>query len=139
MFLLSTRLNIKLLKQLEFGFKITINWNKYLAKTTNQAQNIYLDYLIDPRFQEVSRLFILVFEDDNGRASLKQYYLTTEEKKDYDVMIDGRNFFDQHIKNDLKKFDNVRKISTGQGDHYTTGCLLDDPYFKKYYKLIRID
>ena len=54
-------------------------------------------------------------------------------------MIDGRNLFDQPIKNDLKTYDNIRKIATGQGDDYTTGCLLDYPYFKKYYKLIAID
>ena len=54
--------------------------------------------------------------------------------KDYNVMIDGRNFFDQTIKNDLKTYDNIRKIATGQGDHYISGCLLDYPYFKKYYK-----
>ena len=54
-------------------------------------------------------------------------------------MINGRNFFDQPIKNDLKTYDNIRKIVTGQGDDYTTGCLLDNPYFKKCYKLIAID
>ena len=59
--------------------------------------------------------------------------------KDYNVMIDGRNFFDQPIKNDFKTYDNIRKAATGQGDDYTVGCLLDHPYFKKYYKLIAID
>ena len=54
-------------------------------------------------------------------------------------MIDGRNFFDQPIKNDLKTYDNIRKIATGQGDNYTTGYLLDYPYLKNYYKLIAID
>ena len=54
--------NIKLLKQLESGFKRTINWNKYLAKTTNQARNRYLDYLIYSSFQGVNRLFLLSFE-----------------------------------------------------------------------------
>ena len=54
-------------------------------------------------------------------------------------MIDGRNFFDQPIKNDLKAYYNVKKIATGRGDNYTTGCLLNYPYFKKYYKLIAID
>ena len=53
------------------------------------------------------------------------------EIKDYNVMIEGRNFSDQPIKNDLKTYDNIRKIATGQGDDYTTGCLLDYPYFKK--------
>ena len=61
------------------------------------------------------------------------------EVKDYNVMIDGRNFFDQTIKNDLKTSDNIRKISTGRGDDFTVGCLLDYPYFKKYYKLIAVD
>ena len=59
---LSTQENIKLLKQLESGFKKTINWNKYLPKTTNHARNIYLDFLIYPSFQGVNRLFILSFK-----------------------------------------------------------------------------
>ena len=49
------------------------------------------------------------------------------------------NFFDQPIKNVLKTYENIKKIATGQGDDYTTGCLLDYPYFKIYYKLIAID
>ena len=60
------------------------------------------------------------------------------EKKDYIVMIDGRNFFDQPIKNVLKIYDNIRKIAMGQGDDCATGCFLDYPYFKTYYKLISI-
>ena len=75
----STEENTKLLKQLESGFKRTINWNKYLAKTTNQVQNRYLDFLIDPSFQGVNRLFVLSFKDDDGRESRKQYYLPTVE------------------------------------------------------------
>ena len=54
-------------------------------------------------------------------------------------MIDGRNFFHQTIKNDLRKYDNIKKIATALGDDYTTGCLLDYPYFKEYYKLVAID
>ena len=136
---LSTQENIKLLKQLESGFKRTNNWNKYLAKTTNQAQNRYLDYLIDPSFQGINRLFVLSFENDNDRESYKQYYLSKVEIKNYNVSIDGRNFFDQPIKSKLKTYDNIRKIATCQGDDYTTGCLLDYPYFKNYYKLIAVD
>ena len=92
---LSTEEILKLLKKLESGFKRTINWNKYLAKATNKAQNRYLDYLIESSFQGVNRLFVLEFEDDNCRESLKQYYLPTIEIKDYNVMIDGINFFDK--------------------------------------------
>ena len=61
------------------------------------------------------------------------------EIKDYNVTINGRNFFDQPIENYLNTYDNIRKIATGQGDDYTTGCLLDYHYFKKYYKLVAID
>ena len=68
---LSIEENIKLLKKLESGFKRTINWNKYLAKTTSQAQNRYLYFLIDPSFQGVNRCFVLSFKDDNGRESHK--------------------------------------------------------------------
>ena len=93
---LSTQENIKLLKQLESGFKRTINWNKYLAKTTNQARNRYLDYLIGPSFQGVNRLFALSGKYDDGRESHRQNYLPTVEIKDY-VMIDGRDFLDQPI------------------------------------------
>ena len=136
---LSTQENIKLLKQLESGFEKTINWNKYLAKTTNQAKNRYLDFLIDPSFKEVNRLFVLSFKDVDGWESHKQYYFPTVEIKDYNVMIHGRNLFDESIKNDLKTDDNIGKIITVQGDDYTTGCLWDYPYFKKYYKLIAVD
>ena len=60
--------------------------------------------------------------------------------KDYNVMIDGKNFLDQPIKNNIRKtYDNIRKISTDQGDDYATGCLLDYPYFKENYKMIAID
>ena len=54
-------------------------------------------------------------------------------------MIDGKNFFDQPVKNDKVTYENIRKIATGQGDDYTTGCLLDYIYFKNYYKMIVVD
>ena len=54
-------------------------------------------------------------------------------------MIDGKNFFDEPVKNDKVTYENIRKISTGQGDDYKTGCLLDYIYFKKYCKMIAVD
>ena len=54
-------------------------------------------------------------------------------------MIDGKNFFDQPVKNDKVTYENIRKIATGRGDEYTTGCLLDYIYFKNYYKMIAVD
>ena len=100
---LSTQDNVKLLKQLESGCKRTINWNIYQSKKPSQAQSKYLDFSIDLSFQGVSRLFVLLFKNENGRES----YLPTLEIKDYNVMIDWRNFFDQAIKNDLRTYDSI--------------------------------
>ena len=95
--------------------------------------------MVDPSFQGVSRLFVLSFENENDRTSHSTYYLPKVEIKDYNVMIDGKNFFDQPVKNDKVTYENIRKIATGQGDDYTTGCLLDYSYFKENYKMIAID
>ena len=57
----------------------------------------------------------------------------------YNIMIDGKNFFDQPINDDTKINENIRKVATGKGDDYRTGCLLNYPYFKKNYKIIAID
>ena len=110
---MSTQDIIKLLKQLQSGFKRTTNLNKYQSKTTNQAQNRYLEFLIDPSFEKVKRLSVLSFKYENGRENCKQYYLPAVEKNYYNVMVDRRNLFDQPIKNNLKTNDNIRKIATG--------------------------
>ena len=87
----------------------------------------------------VNRLFVLPFENEDDGTSHSTYYLPKIEIKDYHVTIDGKNFFDQPINSDLKTYENIRKIATGQGDDYTTGCLLDYSYFKENYKMIAID
>ena len=133
---LSTQDNAKLLQQLKSGFKRTINWNKYESSVKTFARDRYLNYLINPSFQGVNRLFVLSFENENDRTSHSTYYFPKVEIKDYNVMIDGKNFFDQPI---TKTYENIRKIAIGQGDNYTTGCLLDYPFFKENYKMITID
>ena len=67
----------------------------------------------------------MAFERYAQRTSNKRYYLPNVEKKDYNVMIDGKNFFDQPVKNNKVTYENIRKIATDQGDDYTTGYLLD--------------
>ena len=111
---LSTGDNVKLLKQLESGFNKEINWNKYHPKFKKKKtfpNNWYLNYIIDLSFQEVNRLFVLPFENEliekdtlniSQISSQISSYLPTEEIKDYNVITDGRNFFDQPIKNDFK-------------------------------------
>ena len=109
---LSTQYNVKQLQQLKSGFKRTINWNKYQPKVSIERPNHYLDYLIDPNFQGA---------------------------KYCNVMIDGQNFFNQQVKSDMRKYDNIRKIGTGWGHDYKNDCLLDYPYFKELYKMIVTD
>ena len=89
---LSTQDNAKLLPKLKSGFKRTIRWNKYLPKPELLAQNTHLNHLAEPSFQGVNRLFVLAFEDDAQRISNKRYYIPIVEIKDYNVMIDEKNF-----------------------------------------------
>ena len=92
-----TQDNAKLLQQLKSGFKRTINWNKYESEVKTFARNRYLNHLINPSLQGVSRLFVLSFENENERKLHSSYYLPKVEIKDYNVTIDGKNVFDQPI------------------------------------------
>ena len=75
--------------------------------------NPYLDYLIDPRFQGVNRLFVLSLVNTTDRIVHTKYYNSTVEIQDYNVMIDGQNLFDQPVKSNLITYDNIRKIAIG--------------------------
>ena len=125
---LSIKDNAKLLEQFNSGFKRVVNWNKYLSKPELLTQNPNLNHLIEPRFQGVNRIFVLAFESDTQRTVHTGYYLPNVEIKNYNVMINGENFFDQPIKDNKVTYENVRKVATGRGDDYTNGCLLDNPY-----------
>ena len=89
-------------------------------------------------------MFVLVYDNIAGddlvtTNSHRRYFLPRIKINNYNIEIDGRNFYDQPINDLIKQYDEVRKISTGQGDDYTTGCLLDFAYFKKNYRLITAD
>ena len=95
---LSTENDKTLLEQLKTGFKRTIKWNKYRSEMTNQTQNNNLNYLIDLTFTKVNRLFVLSFENENNRTSFSKYYVPNVQIKDFNVLIDGKSFFDMPIK-----------------------------------------
>ena len=99
----------KLLQQLKSDFKRIINWNKYESDIKTYTQNRYLNHLINPSFQGVNRLFVLSFENEDQRKSHSTYYLPKVEIKDYNVMIDGRNFFDQPL-NSMNKTKMLEKL-----------------------------
>ena len=93
----------------------------------------------------LSKVFVLAYfiavggNDEAGIKSNRKYFLSRGEIKNYKVLIDERNFYDQAINDSIKQYDEIKKVSTGYGNDYTTGCLLDYEYFKDNYKLIAVD
>ena len=92
---LPTEDNIELLERLEYSFKEMINWNKYQSKVIEQAQNRYLDYLIQPNFQGVNRLFILSFENKDDTNVHTRYFFPRVEINDYNVMVEKISLINQ--------------------------------------------
>ena len=90
-------------------------------------------------------MFALAYDNTAGIKqvsvhSFKKYFLPRVKSESYNIEIDGRNFYDQPVNTSVRQYDEVRKVSTGQGDYYTTGCLLDFAYFeKKKKRLIAAD
>ena len=127
---LSKENDIKLLGKLKSGFKRTINWNKYRSQMSVQSNNSNFNYLIDPTFTNVNRLFVLSFqrieEDDvkkDYRDSFWHYYVPEVQIKDLNVLIDGKSFFDLPIKNEEEAYEKI--IDMSSNNNYMTGNLLD--------------
>ena len=96
---LSTKDDNNFLEQLKSGFKRAIKWNKYRSEMNNQVKTSHLNYLIDPTFTKVNRLLVLSFEDEVDRTSFSKYYVPKVDIKDFNVLIDGKSFFDVPVKN----------------------------------------
>ena len=135
---LSAENDYKLLEQLKSGFRRSIKLNKYMSQMSNQNKNNNLNYLIDPTFSNVYRLFVLSFENEDDRTSYYKYYMPSVEIKDCNVLIDGNAFFELPIKNLEETYKKIIQITDHSG-YYTIGNLLDYEYFKEHYKLIAID
>ena len=88
---------------------------------TNQTKNNNWNYLIDPTFTKVNRLFVLSFENENNRTSYSKYYVPTIQIKDFNVLIDGKSFFDTPIENDEETYEQI--IEMGRNNDYMTGNL----------------
>ena len=107
---------------------------------TVQPKNNNLNYLIDPTFTNINRLFVLLFTRDNAsdtRDSFSHYYVPNVRIKDFNVLIDGKSFFDLPVKNEEEAYEKVMDMSNNSD--YTTGNLLDFAFFKENYTLIAID
>ena len=139
---LSSKDNVKLVKLLEEGFKRPVYWNEYQTKieTRDLDNNNLTRFPLDASFQGVRRLFVLAFNNttvtvsNNPINNANNRVFRNSHTKDfpprwsitnYNFLIDGRNFYDQPINDLIKQYDEIRETTTGQGDHYTTGRLLD--------------
>ena len=144
---LSTKDNVNLTKQLNEGFKRSVYWNEYKSKidTKSLDNDNITRFPLYASFQGVNRLFVLAFNNTTQnvasnpinntasrvqRDSHRKYFLPRLDITNYNVLIDGTNFYDQPINDQIKKYDEIGKIATRKGDGYTTGCLLDYQYFK---------
>ena len=156
---LNTEDNNKLNQLLDSEFKRTVYWNEHKSKTEDiireHNNNNFKRTLLDTASPGVNRLFVAGFNNNDAldvggnesnnnntaayrvqRNDHRRYFLPRMDIKDYDILIDGRNIYDQNINDDFKKYDELRKIMTGRGEDFTAGSLLDYDYWKNNYKLM---
>ena len=145
----NTENNNKLSELLSKGFERTVAWNEYKSKieriTIPQNDNMFRRTTLDVSFQGVSKLFAASYETDdiernaNTEESRRRYYLPRAEIKDYNVLIDGRSFYDQHVNSSIARYNELLKMATGRSEDYSTGCLLDYDYYINDFNIVGID
>ena len=141
---LSKEDNRDFIEQQNKEFQRSIYWNEYKTKeqTENADANIFTYFNLDPSFQGVNRLFVMAYgaaANQPTRDRRQKYYLPRIDLKKYNVITDGRNFYDNPVENDIEKYRELKKVMIGKGEDYTAGSLLDYNYFKKHYKLVAVD
>ena len=142
---LSKEDNKDFIEQQNKGFQRSIYWNEYKTKEQDENANAnnhkYIN--LDPSFQRVNRLFVMAYSRaDNNQPTengQRKYYLPRIDLKEYNDIIDGRNFYDNPIESDIEKYRELKKVMIGKGEDYTKGSLLDFNYFDKHYKLVAVD
>ena len=133
------------IEQQNKGFQRSIYWNEYKTKEQNEnAEANMFNYInLDPSFQGVNRLFVMAYSrvDNNQptRNGQQKYYLPRIGLNKYNVIIDGRNFYDNPIENNIERYRELKKVMIGKGEDYTPGSLLDFNYVLKHYKLVAAD
>ena len=126
----------KLYEELKAGITIDFTWSKYRTQIINQTATNNLNYLIDPTFNNVNRLFALTFPNEEDRSSFSKYYMPTVEIKDYKVILDGQTpFYEVPIRNKEETY--KANIELIENDNHTTGNSFNYEYF--YNRLIAID
>ena len=141
---LSKEDNKDYIEQQNKGFQRSIYWNEYKTKEIieNADANVLKYINLDPSFHGVNTLFVMAYNGENGqptRNGQRKYYLPRIDLEKYNVIIDGRNFYDNPIESDIEKYRELKKVMIGKGEDYTTESLLDFNYFDKQYKLVAVD
>ena len=141
---LSKEDNKDFIEQKDKIFQRSIYWNEYKTKEINENAdaNVFKYINLDPSFQGVNRLFVMAYNSENGqptRNGQRKFYLPRIDLEKYNVIIDGRNFYDNPIESDIEKYRELKKVMIGKGEDNTTESLLDFNYFNKHYKLVAVD
>ena len=108
-------------------------WNEYKTKSQGKNATNEYRYFLELNFAGINK------DNDAKSDRTKKYYLPKGIIKNYNVIINGKNFYVQPIDSDIKRYEEIRKLITGQGEDYTTECLLDYQYIKNHYRLIAVD
>ena len=107
--------------------------NEYKTKSDNKDMTNKFRYFLESNFVGVNRLFVLVYSNDDDiseKIKAKMYYLPKGIINNYKIIVIGKNFYYQLIDSHIKRYKESRKLTAGQGEDYTTGCLLDYEYIK---------
>ena len=141
---LSKEDNKDFIEQQNKGFQRSIYWNEYKTKEINEDTdaNVFKYINLDPSFQGVDRLFVMAcnrVDVQPTRNGQRKYYLPRIGVNKCNVIIDGRNIYDNPIESDIEKYRELKKVMIGKGEDYTTRSLLDYNHFDKHYKLVAVD
>ena len=136
--------NKHFIEQQNKGFQRSVYWKEYKTKelAPDADANVFNYISLEPSFQGVNRLFIMAYSRVAGQPTKngqRKYYLPRVDLKKYNVIINGRNFYDNPIESDIEKYRELKKVMIGKGEDYITGSLLDYSYFKEHYKLVAVD
>ena len=131
--------NIKFLENIKQGFKRTLSCNKYRSGIRTQPKNNNLDYLVDPTFRNINRLFVLSFKNGNNdptRHFFDKFNIPLVGIKDFNALVGHKSFFDQPLKKKQEAYEKLIKMS--KNDNNTTGNLSNYLSHQNYYNFIGI-